>query len=48
MNEEREGDDALEPESNPGSEDVWTDDDPPPRGPEGIEGEEHLGLTPPG
>jgi hypothetical protein len=48
MREKREGDDVLEPESTPGPDDVWSEDDPPQRGPDGIEGEEHLGLTPPG
>jgi hypothetical protein len=45
---DREADDLLEAGSEPGTEDVWTKDDPPERGPEGIDGEEHLGLTPPG
>jgi hypothetical protein len=41
MTEEREGDDLIEPFPVPGTDDVWSEADPPERAPEGIEGEEH-------
>ncbi len=40
-------DSLLEPESDPTPNEVEDEDDPPKRGPDGVEGEEWLGLTPP-
>ena len=45
---EREGDDLLDEQAEPSADDVWSDEEPPERGPDGIEPEEHIRLTPPG